>query len=326
MRSIRHLGKPVNYFIITTHADHNPLIVALRENGVDVRRLVWGQQLPDLAGCLAFYGNLFGEIKDWFGLVKLKRQLQQNNVPYVFWNRDAPWNTGVKRINRCALQWIKPVDIYLTHSLQNCSWFGDETHYFPNAAQPAYMKNTDLVMLRNETSYEYDVSFYGSFSNAKDRNARVRQQFLTLLEQRLRQDCPGVRFRAIDTTRQSLSIDEQLDLIRHTKINLNYGAMCDLPDNPSWGLPERVFGIPAAGGYLLTDRRRHLDDTFPDNLCDTFFTMDDCVNLIQGRLSDFNGLRQCAEKMHAHILDQHTYRRRASTLVGLLTERLQRRG
>lgn len=291
----------MNHSIITTHADHNPLIVALREEGVDVRRFEWGQLLPDLAGCFAFYGNLFGEIKDWLGLVRLKRQLRQYKVPYVFWNRDAPWNTGMKRVNRLAMQWLKPVDIYLTHSMQNCDWFGGEAHYFPNAAQPAYFHNTDLIALRNEASYQYDVSFYGSFGNAKDSNARARQEFLAVLEQRLRQDCSSVRFKAIDTTKQGLSIDEQLAFIRHSKINLNYGAMCDLPGELSWGLPERVFGIPAAGGFLLTEQRQTLASTFKAPPL-SFHNLDACVEQIKTLAPDFAGLRERAESVHQEVV------------------------
>lgn len=304
-------------FILTTHADHNPLVVALREAGVEIRRIEWRQPLPDLTGCLAFYGNLFDEIKDWLGLARLKKQLRQNKVPYVFWNRDAPWNTGMKLKNRLAMSWLNPVDIYLTHSMQNHEWFGGEAHYFPNAAQPNYYLDTNLESLRDESRYQYDVAFFGSFGNSKDRNARERYKFLAALEDRLKQLMPKIRFKAIDTSRQPLLLAEQLTFIRTSKININIGAMCDLPKKPSWGLPERVFGIPAAGGFLLTDCRKTLTETFIDSP-ESFGNLDQCVRHISEALPDFAKLRHKAESMHSEIMIRHTYRHRAEHFLSLL--------
>lgn len=313
----------MNEFILTTHADRNPLVMALREEGVDVRRVNWKQPLSDLSGCIAFYGNLFDEIKDWFGLSRCVRQLRASKVPYLFWNRDAPWNTGIKRRNIWALKFLKPVDIYLTHSLQDKNLFGGEAHYFPNAAQPAYYQGTDLQALRDESLYMYDVSYFGSFSNTKDRNARLRASFLRALEVELNQRRPNIRFQTIDTAKHPMVLEEQLRLIRTSKINLNVGAMCDLPNNPSWGLPERIFGIPAAGGLVISDPRKHLSDTFPEGCIPTFESPEACATLIDNLLGDWETLRSQAEKQHLAVMTQDTYRHRARFLLELLERYLE---
>lgn len=305
-------------FILTTHADHNPLIVALREVGVDVRRVEWKAPLPDLERCIAFYGNLFDEIKDWSGLLRLARKLRASSVPYVFWNRDAPWNTGIKHRNLWALKIIKPIDIYLAHSLQNKEWFGSETHYFPNAAQQTYYKETDLQALRDESSYDYDVSYFGSFGNRKDRNARLRAEFLDRLRHQLRHSRPDLRVLTIDTAKTPLTLNEQINLIRSSKINLNIGAMCDLPGAPSWGLPERVFGIPGAGGLVISDARKHLPETFPGNSIPTFDSPEACSKLILRLLLDWAEMRRMAEKQHLQVVTRHTYQQRAHFLMKLL--------
>lgn len=307
-------------FILTTHADHNPLVAALRKNGIDVRGVSWKQPLPDLTGCWAFYGNLFDEIKDWSGLSKRKRELKEAGVPYVFWNRDAPWNTGIKLRNLWALKLLKPVDIYLSHSLQGKEWFGGEAHYFPNAAQPVYYSDTNLEILRVESSYQYDVSYFGSIGNRKDRNARLRAEFLDAFQAKLSQRISNLRLLAVDTSKQTLSLKEQLRLIRTSKINLNVGAMCDLPGNASWGLPERIFGIPAAGGFLISDIRKHFSDTFSGGSVPVFDGVGACADLIEALLSDWKGLRTQAENQHLQVLGQHTYRHRAQHLVELLTK------
>lgn len=305
-------------FIYTTHAPHNPLLQALVAHGVDVRHVKFGEPLADLPTCLGFYGNLFDEIKHWRKLAALKLQLRAQRVPYVFWNRDAPWNTGMKLKNRLAMQWLKPVDIYLAHSMQTHHWFGGEAHYFPNAAQPAYYADTNLQILRDKFAYQYDVSFFGSVGNVKDTNASARQQFLEVLERLLKAAMPAIRFKIIDTAQQPLSLTDQLTLIRTTKINLNYGAMCDLPGNPSWGLPERVFGIPAAGGYVLTDQRQSIAQTFPNARCDSFTTPEQCAQKISNALKDFAALRTQAEQLHHEVLASHTYSHRAQRLMALL--------
>ena len=305
-------------FLYTTHAPHNPLVQALVAQGLEVRRITFGEPLSDLQDCLAFYGNLFDEIKCWRKLAALKRQLHAQGVPYVFWNRDAPWNTSINLKNRLAMQWLKPVDVYLAHSLQTQEWFGGEAYYFPNAAQPTYYSETDLQALRDETHYEYDVSFFGSFGNTKDANARARLQFLTTLESLLKIKLPAIRFKAVNTAIQPLTLSEQMALIRTSKINLNYGAMCDLPGNRSWGLPERVFGIPAAGGYLLTDDRQSIPKTFPTGLCDTFANPEECAHKIAWGLGNFPLTRTRAERLHHSVLGAHTYSHRAQAFIDLL--------
>lgn len=309
--------------ILTSHTLENPLLCSLEDVGirieyVNIDKAIDTQSWIDV---LAYYGNIFDEIKDWPSLIKLKKKLNAHNVPYVFWNRDAPWNVGMKLHNRIAMRLIKPVDIYLTHSMQGAQDFGGVVHYFPNAAQPAFCQGTDLSALRDASTYQYDVSFFGSFGNRKDRNARERQRFLETLGSLLNQAMPDIRFKAIDTSATLLTIEEQLALIRTTKINLNYVAMCDLPGNPSWGLPERLFGIPAAGGIVISDERKHLADTFPPEAVLTFDGPQASAQLIIELLDKFDRIRALAEVQHHCVLEQHTYRHRAQHLLDILQGR-----
>ena len=107
----------------------------------------------------------------------------------------------------------------------------------------------------------------------------------------------------------------QLELIRTSKINLNVGAMCDLPGNPSWGLPERVFGIPAAGGLVISDVRKHLADSFSPDIVPVFDSPQTCAALIERLLGDWTVQRNLAEKQHHEVIARHTYWQRARTLV-----------
>lgn len=306
--------------LCTTHSQNNPLLKALGKCAVEVEYLGWDEvcQRKEWFGVNAFYGNLFDEIKTPLDLLGLKRRLARAGVPYVFWNRDAPWNTGMKLKSRLAMQWIKPVDIYLTHSMQNFEWFGGEAHYFPNAAQPEYYETTDVASLNNESTYCYDVSFFGSCGGQRDRNARNRHAFLVAVRHQLQRKAPSVRFLEIDTSKQALSLSDQLALIRSTKINLNFGAMCDLPGNSSWGVPERVFGIPAAGGLVISDTRKHLEITFSAGVVPVFDGPEACVQQILELLRNFDQMRALAKTQYQHVLERHTYRQRAEQLLQIL--------
>lgn len=309
-------------FILTTHADRNPLVAALRAQGVIVRSVRWPDDVIDLDGCIAFYGNLFGEIKSWIRFPRLLKELRYKNIPYVFWNRDAPWDTGMKYHNQWLMRRIKPVDIYLAHSLQDCEKYGGESHYFPNAAQKDYFESTDLELLRYESAYEYDVCFFGSLGG-RDRNAQNRNLFLNELKILLNKRRPELRINFIDTVKKPLAINEQLEMIRRSKINLNVGAMCDLPGNKTWGLPERVYGIPAAGGFPLTDFRKSLKNSFNGIHYPSFKNLEDCFVQINMNLDSFKEMRQTAEVIYNYVIQEHTYRNRAQQFMDILESRLR---
>ena len=58
-------------------------------------------------------------------------------------------------------------------------------------------------------------------------------------------------------------------------------AACDAGAEPSWGLPERCYGVPACGGFLLSDRRRHAAEDFADDERAEYDGLDDCVRKIR---------------------------------------------
>jgi hypothetical protein len=63
-----------------------------------------------------------------------------------------------------------------------------------------------------------------------------------------------------------MSEAEQIDVIQRSVINLSYRSSCDHRSRSgaemSWGLPERCYGVPARGGFVLADERRHAADDF----------------------------------------------------------------
>lgn len=306
--------------ILTTNAPHCPLMQALEKQGCEVLRFANIDAVleQNLEGFSAFMGNIFDDIKKPRMLLKLKKRLRHLGIPYVFWNRDAPWNCAMRWRRKFVLRLIQPVDIYLAHSLQGHRLFNRHAIYFPNAAQRSYSEGLDSEKLRDETQYEYDVSFIGAFGSAKSANNRKRAAFLNELEKQLIAEDPKIRLLWHDTHADAIPPDQQMNIIRKSKINLNLGAICDLPGEMSWGLPERVFGIPACGGFLLPENRKHLQDTFDQEQIDCFASVEACSRTTLHYLANFTLLREKAERLHHLVMENHTYENRALALMKII--------
>jgi spore maturation protein CgeB len=170
--------------------------------------------------------------------------------------------------------------------------------------------------LRDTSGYRFDVSFVGTL-NPRFKQVRARVEFLTELGRRLERE--GVIYRFFDTSLGSnLAIADQVGIIQGSRINLNVGAVCDDPV-PSWGMPERCFGVAACGGFLLCDERKHATETFPANAWADFKDVDDCLSKIKFFLGRFDLARDKAEILHRDVMKNHTYAVRAQQLLGVVS-------
>lgn len=211
------------------------------------------------------------------------------------------------------MEWLRPLDIYATHSLQSAERFGHAL-YLPNAAWTSVysLRGRSLESFRNPLSYDYEVSFLGNIDAKRYPEHRERLRFLVELRFRLAEK--GVHLELFDSTQMPLS--RQVEVIQSSKINLNYGAAADCAGERSWGLPERCYGIPACGGFMLSDYREHAAQDFVrDREWVDFSDIQDCIDKIHRFLSDFDKLRDVAEAAHRRVMSQHTYLHRARTLL-----------
>lgn len=266
-----------------------------------------------LACFVGFYDCLRHPVRIW----RLKRRLARHHVPLVAWNQDAP-----HYMNRAAwrLDWLdraRLLDIYATHTLiDSRRQFAETVLYLPNAADPTrYRIDGDvaatLARLRDPASYRVDVSFFGGMNGVRYKEDRARAEFFAALAVRLDADGISHDFREA----AAMSVAEQIAFIQSSRINLNFGARCEYGAPVASGLPERCFGIPACGGFLLCDRRTHACDDF--RIGDTwtdFDGIDDCVGQIRHWLDNFTAARDLAERCYHHVLRQHTYANRATRL------------
>jgi len=270
-----------------------------------------------------FYEGLRHPLEIW----RMHRFLRRQGIPLFVWNQDAP-----HYLNRAAwrLDWLDRVrlfDLYATQSLVDARRsFADSVLYLANAADTSryHLRGATLAELRDPTRYEFDVSFFGAMDGLRYKEMRPRQEFFAALGDRL--TARGIRFLFRESA--GMSVEEQVALIQKSRINLNFGASCDYGAAVASGLPERCYGIPACGGFLLCDRRTHARDDFtPGENWAEFDGLDEAVTQIEFWLANFSAARDLGERCHAHVMTHHTYAHRAATLhQALLAWREGKRG
>jgi spore maturation protein CgeB len=260
-----------------------------------------------------FYEGLRHPLSVW----GTRRLLKRRRIPLFTTNQDAP-----HYLNRAGwrLDWLNRArlfDIYATHTMIDPRQFADSVLYFPNAADTSqyHLHDVTFTQLRDITQYNYDVSFFGAIDGKRYKEMRMRQEFFAALGDRL--TARGLRFLFREAS--GMSVEEQVALIQTSRINLNFGASCDYGSSVASGLPERCYGIPACGGFLLCDRRTHArDDFIPGENWSEFDGLDDCVEKISYWLKHFAAARNIAERCYTHVLANHTYASRAETLHNAL--------
>jgi len=252
-------------------------------------------------------------LKDELRFLRLAHRLKKAKIPVVTWCLDIP-NIGARR---WKLKLFLKIGLFATHSLQGLSNQDGKILYLPNAAWTSRynLGRVTLEELRNPDIYTIDVLFIGNIDSAKHPEYHKRIEFLHALGGLLARN--NITYHFVDG--RHLSFDAQVELIRKTKINLNYGCAADRYEIKSWGLPERCYGIPACGGFLLTDERVHARDDFIEGEEIVMFKrLDDCFEKIKYYLNSHEERRKIAENAYKKVLAEHTYKHRAEKLINAI--------
>jgi spore maturation protein CgeB len=302
--------------------DHG-LIRELKNRGLEIVPDAWNpdpQLLGRALGCFIwFYEGIRSPVRVW----QLSRLLRSHCVPLFAWNQDAPHYLDKAGWRLDLFDRARLLDIYASHTLvDQTRQFAPLRVYFPNAADTGYYnlrgnKAAVFERMRDIGSYTYDVSFFGAMNGEKYKEMEDRMIFFSRLAKEL--DRQGIRY--YFTEAADMTVDDQVRLIQASRINLNYGATCEYKAPIASGLPERCFGIPAAGGFLLCDKRTHAIDHFQfGSNWAQFDGIDDCLVQIESWLDNFSMSRDIAERAYDHISSHHTYRNRAEQLHMLLND------
>ncbi|HZV53737.1 MAG TPA: glycosyltransferase [Rhodocyclaceae bacterium] len=291
-----------------------PLKEAFENLGYRVVENEWAPP-PELAArCEAAIVNLYEGVRQPLRAVALHRRLRAAGVPVIGIDRDAPWHMGIRRRRLALFRLLRPLDIYASHTMQPTWAFAPIKIYNPNAVWTRCfnLHGQTLEQMRDPAFFEYDVSFLGNMDGERYKEHAERARFFTELRRRL--DDMGVRHYIAHSS--GIAEETQIRVIQRSHINLSYRSSCDHGGTLSWGLPERCYGVPARGGFLLTDQRRHAADDFDLATEWAGFTdMEDCLGKIRYYLDNFALTRRIAEAAHARVMRDHTYEHRARRLL-----------
>lgn len=304
---------------IVNYRNFVPIREGLESCGYTVLENLWNPSDEQLRDCDGYLIDMYDAMKRPWDTLRLKSRLHRRQIPLIGWNRDAPWNKGAKRRRLWWFRTLRVLDIYMTHSLQGAATFSSEVHYLPNAARVLRynLAGRTLEELRDSQGYRYDVSFVGTLDAQKYPEFTERAKFFAELERRLTGFGVSTWFRH----GKDMPLKDQIDLIQRSRINLTFGAACDDGPEKSWGLPERCYGVPACGGFLLSDARVHAKDDFDiGKEWVDFSSMEDCVGKVRHYLANFPKARDIAGRAYQRVCREHTYEHRARTLVAAARE------
>lgn len=277
------------------------------------------QPTPDQLArtALCFIGLYDGVRMPWTTL-RMKRLLSRARVPLLGIDRDAPWHLGVRVLRLKLFEWLGLLDLYATHTLQPTYDFAPVKLYSANAVWTRHfnLHGRTLEEMRDPAFFRWDVSFVGNLDGARYKEHAERQRFLAALAPRLE----ALGLRVLFRHSSGMSEAEQIEVIQRSVINLSYRSSCDHRSRSgaqmSWGLPERCYGVPARGGFVLADERRHAADDFDvSREWASYRDFEDCVARIRYFAAHFPETRAIAEAAHARVMREHTYEHRAQRLL-----------
>jgi spore maturation protein CgeB len=305
------------HLIFNFAKDFPALREGLEASGCELSANLWEPRENQLAGVDACLIHFYEGVRQPWRTRRLKARLARHGIPLIGIDRDAPWHMGMRARRLWLFGWLRPLDIYASHTLQLGRVFAPEKLYLANAAwtRHYHLHGTPLETMRQPEFFRHDVSFVGNLDGQRYREHRVRAEFFAELERRLAAlgiDC---------LFRHSLNLPaaEQVEIIQRSRINLNAHAAADHGGERSWGLPERCYGVPACGGFLLSDERRHARDDFaPGKEWADFGDIDECVARIRHYLAHPDEARAIAEAAHRRVMRDHTYERRAQGLLAAI--------
>ena len=90
--------------------ERDPLLRALSAAGCVPGRISM-HEVPAVREPYFYLGNFFEQIKRPLQLAAIRRALARDAAPYVWWNRDAPWNCAIKPWRRLLVRSARAADI-----------------------------------------------------------------------------------------------------------------------------------------------------------------------------------------------------------------------
>lgn len=298
---------PAGFRILITANDRYSDAVAdtLAPLGVVVKTMF---DFPDSESLRAFNPDLVfaftANIMNWPDSMLLLRGFKSRNVPIVVWNLEDPIYFFEQRNRDMIFELARLADAFFTQSGQFLDEYereGAHAHYLPTGARPD-MFGEPLPPEQESL----DFSFFGFWTP-------WRERFFEKLTAAL----PGLAHRLV---RPGLAPEDYRDMIRATRVNLTALTNCDITTGQHWALSDRAYEVPYAGGFLLQDQRKHLDDHFSPNEIATFTGTDDCAEKIRHYAANPDERIAIRDAARATIRARHLWAHRMESIIERLVQ------
>ncbi len=270
------------------HVIHMPL--AVHEEKIDMVTNV-GEKAKDMSqNEIAFIGQLYKmeNEKELLNRMdeKTRQQLQFNiDTCYMKWNKDAHLH-GV--LSEGCVAFFSEVD---GHCIGERYPYMSEQFYYEAAFLSRAIANRERVHILNKLAEQYDVSFYTYDKNVSQLSERVKVK-------------PGMPY------------DVLSHVYRKTKINLNITLHCI-----ETGVPQRVFDIMAAGGFVLTNYQEELEELFvPGEEIAIYHNEQELEELVAYYLTHDEEREKIARKGQEKVLREYNYQRSLAKVFAYVDE------
>lgn len=195
-------------------------------------------------------------------------------------------------IDACFMKWNKSIRMHGLMSEECVQYFGElENHkvkkaypymeegfYYEAAFLSRAVANRERVYILNKLAEKYKVHLYTNDKNTTQLSERVK----------------------ID---DGLSYDVLTKVYKESKINLNVTLHCI-----ETGIPQRVFDIMAAGGFLLTNYQEEIEEFFvPGEDLAVYHNEQELEELVEYYLNHEAEREQIAKNGQKKVLDNHGY-------------------
>lgn len=210
-------------------------------------------------------------------------------------------------VDACLLKWGEDVGLHGRLGSEAVSFLGskDSAHpgnryplireqfYYETAVISRMLANRERVTILNELSKDYEVCFYTKEKDTGKLSSRVK-------------------------VRPPVMYDTELSAVyNQSKININITLHCI-----ESGVPQRVFDVMAAGGFLISNYQQELEELFViGKEIVVFHNLDELRELVRYYMDHEEERRLIAENGRKKVMELHGYADRLDKIFDLVSEK-----
>ena len=197
-----------------------------------------------------------------------------------------------ENIDACFMKWDENIRMHGLMSETCVQYFGElekhkvekeypymsEQFYYEAAFLSRAVANRERVYILNKLAEKYDVHFYTKDTNTTQLSNRVKIE-------------------------QGMTYDVLTQVYQISKINLNITLHCI-----ETGIPQRVFDVMAAGGFLLSNYQQELEELFvPGEDLVVYHNEQELEELVEYYLTHEEERERIARNGQKKVLREHGY-------------------